>query len=72
MRTTTPSTPAARNYRANCVPRNTPPDQVEALAQAGGLRTVPVKARDAEAARKAAFQQTGLAVHSVERDEVAA
>lgn len=62
-----------RPYRANCVPHGTPADQVEALAANGALTAVSIKARDAEAASKAAYQQTGLAVHSVERDaEVAA
>lgn len=65
-RTCTP--PAQRPYRALCVPKGTPADQVEALATNGALRTVAIKARDAEAAGKAAHQQTGLAVYRVERD----
>lgn len=66
QRTSTP--PTQRPYRAMCVPHGTPPDQVEALARNGALRTVAIKARDADAAGKAAHQQTGMAVHSVERD----
>ena len=58
-----------RSYRAHLVPAGTPLDQVENLANAGGLTPLRLRATNGTSAQIHAHRVTGLPVHSVERVE---
>ncbi|SFE88422.1 hypothetical protein [Paracidovorax wautersii] len=60
-----------RTYRATLVPKDTPADQVEELADAGQLPTKELTATSADHAKQLAHQATGMAVLRVDRQVAA-